>query len=356
MHPIFRGRKLGLYLLAWLPVAYAVAWLLHGQTGAGWAAAAAVAVPLCLVYAFLCLSAWYACRALPPHTDQLPRLVGTHFASAAVMSGLWVGAAAALVALLPGKVPLLPALPAMFALGAILYLLAVAVNYVILAVEASREAEEREAEARVLAGQAELRALKAQINPHFLFNSLHSISALTTIDPGKAREMCVLLSNFLRSTLGLGEQPVIPLGEELAMARSYLAIERVRLGERLRVEEAIAPGCEAYPVPPLLLQPLVENAVVHGIANLVEPGVIRIGVERREEELAITIENSFDPESLPVQRAPGPGGTPRSGFGLVAAKKRLAAHFDGRAALATGADDGIFRVEIRLPLAKGTDT
>jgi two-component system, LytTR family, sensor histidine kinase AlgZ len=182
---------------------------------------------------------------------------------------------------------------------------------------------------------------------------------LTTIDPSKAREMCVLLSNFLRSTLGLGEQAAIPLGEELAMARSYLAIERVRLGERLRVEEAIEPGCEAYPVPPLLLQPLVENAVVHGIANLVEPGVIRIGVRRRDEELAITIENSFDPESLPAQRPPGPGGTapgriPR-GFGLVSAKKRLAAHFDGQAALATSADEDIFTVEITLPLAKGTD-
>ena len=116
-----------------------------------------------------------------------------------------------------------------------------------------------------------------QINPHFLFNSLHSIAALATLDGARAREMCIKLSDFLRSSLGLGQRESIPLREELALARSYLEVEQVRFGERAAVEEEIDPGCEDCAIPVLLLQPLVENAVKHGIAGLVEGGAVRLG-------------------------------------------------------------------------------
>jgi LytS/YehU family sensor histidine kinase len=108
-------------------------------------------------------------------------------------------------------------------LGLLVYCLSVALHYVLLAVQASREAE-------LQAREAELRALKAQINPHFLFNCLNSITALTASDPAKAREMCILLSDFLRDTLGLGERESIPWREELQLARTYLDVEQVRFG------------------------------------------------------------------------------------------------------------------------------
>jgi LytS/YehU family sensor histidine kinase len=272
----------------------------------------------------------------------LARVLLAHLVSAITASGIWILAALLVSALLsvPGTVR--SALPAVYALGIVVYLLAVSVNYVLLAVEASQQAEARAAQARLLAGQAELRALKAQINPHFLFNSLHSISALTSIDAAKARDMCVLLSGFLRSTLGLGDKALIPFSEELNMARNYLAIERVRFGDRLQVEEAIGEGCDGCPVPPLILQPLIENAVVHGIANLIEPGFIHISADvAAEGQLSIVIENSFDADAPPSKRS--------GGFGLTAAKKRLAAHYDGAASLLTSAHDGAYRVEIRIP-------
>ena len=102
--------------------------------------------------------------------------------------------------------------------------------------------------------------MKAQINPHFLFNSLNSISALAGIDAARAREMCVRLSDFLRSSLRVGEREEVPLSEELSLAHNYLGVEQVRFGGRLRVEQQIAPECEAGMLPPLLLQPPVENA------------------------------------------------------------------------------------------------
>src|SRR5262249_37567869 len=138
---------------------------------------------------------------------------------------------------------LTPHVPILFGAGFLLYLLAVAYHYVVLSLEASREAEARVMKSSLLARDAEFRALKAQVNPHFLFNSLNSISALTTIDPQKARDMCILLAEFLRMTLRLGEKSSIPLAEELGMLERFLAIEKVRFGSRLRFEEEIQEEC-----------------------------------------------------------------------------------------------------------------
>src|SRR6185436_18911903 len=112
-------------------------------------------------------------------------------------------------------------------------------------------------------------------NPHFLFNCLNSISALTASDAARAREVCVRLSEFLRNTLGLGERESIPWKEELELARTYLEVERVRFGARLQVEMDVDDACVECKVPPLVLQPLVENAIKHGIATLVEGGTVR---------------------------------------------------------------------------------
>src|SRR4029079_2516584 len=151
--------------------------------------------------------------------------------------------------------------------GFLLYLLAMAVSYLAAAFEVSRDAERRGLELQVLAREAELRALRAQLDPHFLFNSLQSISALTTADPPAARRMCLLLADFLRDTLAVGSQARIPLRSELLLAQRFLEIEQVRFGERLRVDiEPEQAGDIA--VPPLILQPLVENAVRHGIAHV----------------------------------------------------------------------------------------
>jgi two-component system, LytTR family, sensor histidine kinase AlgZ len=307
-----------------------------------------LSIPLCLFYALICLSAWYPCRSLPPGSDTLTRILITHVASAGVAATIWIGAAAALFALLPVKESITPALPIVLALGFVLYLLAVATYYVVLSVEAARKAEEREAEARLLAGKAELRALKAQINPHFLYNSLNSISALTTADAAKARDMCVQLAGFLRRTLGMGEKASIPLAEELALTRSYLGIERIRFGTRLEIREDIDESCGEYPVPPLLLQPLVENAIKHGIANLIDPGFVRIRAQRivpangHPGEMQIVVENSFDEEGQKSRQT--------GGFGLATVRKRLEAHYGGLAALHASTEEGTFRVEMRLPV------
>ena len=134
-------------------------------------------------------------------------------------------------------------------------------------------AETREQEARMLAREAELRALKAQINPHFLFNSLNSISALATSDGKRAREMCIRLSEFLRSTLSLGDKENIALQDEFDLATAYLTSSRSGLAPSSKPSSS-QPALRQLHGAALVLQPLVENAVKHGIAGLLEGGTI----------------------------------------------------------------------------------
>jgi two-component system sensor histidine kinase AlgZ len=343
MHPILvSGRRLSAYLLAWVPLLALIVYLAWEAAGMPWRDAAAVLAPACLLYAFDCLSPWYICRVRPLHASEPVTLAVTWLAAASA-GGLTLAGSAWLAAQVMGK-SLAGRFTLVFAVGMLLYLVSAGVHYALLAAENSREAERRAAEARTLAREAQLQALKFQLNPHFLFNSLHSIAALATLDGPRAREMCVRLSEFLRNSLGLGERERIPLREELALARSYLEVERVRFGDRLRLEERIEPACENCPVPALLLQPLVENAVKHGIAGRLEGGSIRVEAAWRAGMVSIAIENSLDPDA-------DSGATPSSheGMGLANVKRRLAMRYGDDAEFETARTDGLYRVKIRLP-------
>src|SRR5580765_1592523 len=301
MHPILaRAERLTTYLAAWLIVAVLLAAVLTRQ-GLSWLEALALLLPMCLVYGFACLSAWYVCRATPLTSSGVLRVLSSSALAAVIASGLWVELmrlwVSALVAIpfftesadrYNGHDPLL------FAAGVLLFLLALTVHYLLLAFELARQAEQRQLRMEVLAREAELRALRAQLDPHFLFNSLNSISALTAVDPAGARRMCVLLADFLRDTLNISSRDRIPLVEELALADRFLGIEQVRFGDRLQVERHVDGAAAQCRVPPLLLPPLVENAVTHGIAGLLEGGVIRLDVSRRDRRLSIAIENPRD--------------------------------------------------------------
>ncbi len=353
MHPILaRLRQLGLYLLAWVPLAGILMYLMV-RAGERWVVAAALTVPLCLVYAFLCLAAWYPCRATPLEQSGFLKLLLTHFTAAVLLSTLWLQVAKGLVVGLIrwGGVSGLDQrganyLPLLWVTGILLYVLSVTFHYVVLAEQASREAQERALEARVLARDAELKALRAQVNPHFLFNCLHSISALTSVDAARAREMCILLADFLRTTLRVGGQETITIEEELALIRGYLAIEKVRFGARVKMEEQVENEAMQLLLPPLLLQPLVENAIRHGIANLPEGGVIGLNVQRRLDSVSIVVENSFDPDT------PSPL---KTGLGLDNVRRRLHTRYGDEASVSVGTDGNRFLVKLRLPAQQNGD-
>jgi LytS/YehU family sensor histidine kinase len=219
-----------------------------------------------------------------------------------------------------------------------------AINYAIAAVDERQAAVSRALEAEIEAREAELRALRSQVDPHFLFNCLHSISALVTTDPAGARWMCLELAAFFRESLRAGAQPRIPLATEAGLVQRYLDIERRRFGDRLNASIAVAPDAEGALVPPLLLQPLAENAVRHGIATLVAGGDVTIQVARSGDRIEVRVENPFDAEGRR-------GGT---GVGLTNVRARLETTYAGRATLRVQTADGRFRASISLPVEEAS--
>lgn len=341
-----RNRTL-LYVVAWLPIAALLTQVLARGGTIGWSEAAAIVFPMCLLYAFICQASWYLCNAVPLREGEIIRLVASHGTSAVASASVWVAVGWVGVWLLGSAFHIdgissryVAQVPVLFVSGVLLFLVAVALNYLLITFEASQRAVSKALELQVLAREAELKALRAQIDPHFLFNSLNSINALVMTDPAAARRMCILLADFLRGSLKLGSEVRIPLVEEIRLAEGYLDIERVRLGSRLTIERDIDPRCEACLVPPLIIQPLVENAITHGVAPALDGGVVRLQAERNGAGVKIVVENPFEPESTAGNGA---------GLGLKNVKMRLANLYNGNARMDVSDNAGQFRVELQLP-------
>jgi two-component system sensor histidine kinase AlgZ len=346
MHPILADvKQLGLYLLGCLPIGIFLVIGL-GHQGA-WGTAAVFFLPLMLIYAFMGLSAYYLCSAFPiGRGDRSWRAVPAHFSAAATIGGLWVGLAWVWARLLeslniglqPQQYLTQPWL--LFVVGALLFWLATAFHYVLIAANASQNAERRSLESGLLAREAELKALRAQLDPHFLFNSLNSISSLTARDPSAARKMCLLLADFLRDTLRLGAAQKISLQEELNIVERYLAIEQVRLGARLTVSKQISQEALTARVPALILQPLAENAVLHGIAHLLEGGTVTITAERQHSMLLVRVANPCDADRPRHQRP---------GVGLSLVRQRLQSQFGAAGRFEVVEEPGEFIATVSLP-------
>jgi sensor histidine kinase YesM len=157
--------------------------------------------------------------------------------------------------------------------------------------QAYRSEQLRSSELESRLANAHLNALRMQLHPHFLFNTLHSISALVSKDAETARRMIIALADFLRLTLEGGAVPMRPLTDELEFMRLYVAIERMRLGDRMRVEYEIGAETVDAVLPYLILQPLVENAIRHGVARIAHPAGIWLRTERLNGELHLTLQN-----------------------------------------------------------------
>lgn len=347
MHPVLANRgRLGAYLLAWTPGVALLVGPLMAEEGWRIGHALMLALPACLLASALFLSSWYLCRAVPLRGSQPFPLLGIWTAAALIMGILWSGATQLLfhvlsdLSLLGSDTITRTTSLGLAGAGAVFYIVTVAYHYLIIAQEQTQEAERTEQALKELAREAELKALRAQLNPHFLFNSLNSISALTSIDPKGARRMCVLLADFLRKGLKLGEHPLVTLAEELDLLRAYLAIEQIRFGQRLQLDWAVEAEVEQVVIPALLLQPLVENAIKHGIAHLPEGGSLRITALKRNGLVEIRVENSLDPEAVSLKGL---------GMGLLQVKQRLRGRYGSAAFFEAGIRENCFKVVMTFP-------
>ena len=189
--------------------------------------------------------------------------------------------------------------------------------------------------------QAELRLLKSQLNPHFLFNALNTVRSLIADDPSRAQHAVTHLANTLRYTLGAGQNEVVALARELEIVADFLELEKMRFEDRLTIERQIAPDAGSAQIPVMLLQTIVENAIKHGIAELPAGGALRIRADLLDGILLLTVENPRPLTSaLPA----------RAGTGLRNAEERLRLLFDARATLVLDlSQPGLATTRIRIP-------
>jgi two-component sensor histidine kinase len=315
------------------------------------------AYQISLVFAFsirvsLQLLEWFGLPALAlrfAKNGRLPIAIEASSYAIASILGSYLAAWVVHVSLMPG---FLGSPRAFLISGAFALLFTVTIGGVIYATVFYREslARARAIESmRVELAQAELRALRAQVNPHFLFNTLNTIASLITINPAAAEDTTTRLAEVFRYALRGSEHEHARLADELAFLRAYLAIEHTRFGNRLRIEERIEPGLESAPVPSLLLQPLVENAVRYAISPRPDGGTISLLARREEDRLVIEVHDD-GPGFNGAEPASG------TGFGLHSVRERLRAAGPPHAIEIDSAPGRGTRIRITLPLIPSSST
>lgn len=332
------------YVAAWL--AAALFWSVAAASGAGQSPIAVLPYGLLTMAGAgaMGVGVWRLTGRVP-WDWRAPRFVGTHGAALAAYATLyttsmvWPDVFIGRFAAAFNGLRTSPVLVWSLLMGSWLYLMVAGLSYAVRAHRRVRAEEAAAADARLLAQQAQLAALRAQVNPHFLFNALHSVGALVSIDPGRADRAIECLGDLLRYALGTEHE--VPFSQEWKFTQDYLAFEQLRLGDRLRVDAHADGSAMSTLVPPLILQPLVENAVRHGIADRPEGGRVELRAQAEGDRLALRVADD----------GRGACGVEGEGLGLGSVRRRLAALYGSRASVTIDDRDAGFAVTLRLPLA-----
>lgn len=225
-------------------------------------------------------------------------------------------------------------------IGLLLYFNITLTYYVIVYYENFKDKIIGEAKLQSLIKEAELNYLKAQINPHFLFNSLNSVSSLTVSDPEKASEMITKLSEYLRYSLAAGKREISPFFNELNNVEAYLDIEKIRFGRKLNFNPQVDAECMQGKIPALILQPIIENAVKHGVSESLVPVEIKLDCRKFNNLLDISISNTYDP-GAPLNKG--------TGLGIDSVKNRLLLIYDRDDLVRISKKNNEFNVRIFIP-------
>lgn len=293
-------------------------------------------------YAVLGLSIWYVVKYNSPETYRWWSLLLFHLIAATIINIVWSYLTTIAISIVAPDLNdyMVMSLPSRMLIGYLLYVFFVLLFMSIIYYQNFKEKVKQESELKSLIKEAELHALKSQINPHFLFNSLNSISSLTMSDPAKAQEMVINLSALMRYSLKHDQNAKVTFGTELQNNKLYLAVEKVRFGSKLMPLFHVDEKCFNAMLPNMILQPIYENAIKHGVYEATEPVEIITTATCNSTHLEISVENSYDPD---VVNKKG------EGIGLRNIRERLQIIYAGSAMVKISDSKRHFKVTLTIP-------
>jgi two-component system LytT family sensor kinase len=298
-----------------------------------------------LLLGALGISFWFSSKYLSIENTKITRIVLVHFTGGILVTIVWLLLGYFAVMSLVKDTDLygnffIQTIKSRFIIGLLFYFLLTAFYYIVIYYSGFQERLVKETELKNLITQAELRSLKFQINPHFIFNSLNSMSALTEIDPKKAKQMIIKLADFLRYTLANNDKQKNTLNEELRNIKLYLDIEKIRFEDKFEYIEELDKQCGKTEIPSMILQPLFENAIKHAVYETLDRVTIKLNCDKLDNFLKISINNNFEGESHKKG----------AGVGLKNIKERLSLIYHQDNLMEIKKDNGSFTVNIYIPL------
>ncbi len=347
-HPILKQKNLTFYISAWIVISIIHVLFLRFSQSVDLLWAFIDSLVFNFLYAALALSFWYMCKSISTENLKILKLIENHGAAAAFSSLIWFGLSYALLMnIFPVeenyRIFLRGSLVWRIVIGVLFYFLSVSFYYVYIYSVNFKEQLIKAAELKTLVKEAELKSLKFQINPHFIFNSLNSINSLTMSDPQKAGAMTIKLSDYLRFTLSKNEKQKSKLKEEIDSTKLYLDIEKVRFGDKIEYVEEIQDKCLDVQVPSMILQPLFENAIKHGVYESLDKVGIKFSCSLNGDYLKVVVENEFDEEES-IQKG--------EGIGLKNIRERLEKTYSKGNLLKVEKEFNLFRVKLFIPIAE----
>lgn len=300
-HPFITNPRLAIYYgLFWLVVAVANTLVLTIGNNVDYTEALAEVFAFLVSFAVIGSSIWYVIKFSTLENNNFWRILFAHLIAATIIISIWMYFGVVILKLFhPGPSFWLEKKLVNWIFGGYMfYVMYVVFFYAVNYYQQFKEKLRNEGKLKALVKEAELHALKSQINPHFLFNSLNSISSLTMTDPGRAQEMVINLSQLMRYSLKHDQKEKVSFKQELENNRLYLKIEKVRFGSKLNPSFDVDDQCLKATIPNMILQPLYENAIKYGVYEATEPVDLFTRATMTKEGLEICIRNTYDPDVL----------------------------------------------------------
>ncbi len=345
-NPILNSSKsLNLYLLFWMLVSITYFCLLYFGLNGNVTLSITDSLVFNILLSGLGLALWYPVRFMSLDSS-LTKIVFNHLAAAVLATTAWMAIGYAIITYVINLGTQFTSffqstLVWRFLLGILFNLLITSFYYIIIYYSNFKERAIRETELKNLVTEAELKNLKFQINPHFIFNSLNSMSALTAIDPDKAKSMILKLADFLRYTLANNEKQKNKLSEELKNIKLYLEIEKVRFEDKFEFSDKVEPECLIIEVPNMILQPLFENAIKHAVYETLSTVELTLKGNIDKGFLVLSLTNNFEEESK---------GKKGAGIGLKNIANRLELIYGQKDLMKVEKGNNIFRVTLYIPV------